>query len=637
MKVDTRIKNAIQADIELKNEYISILVGADGRFNSGATGDITDDRFNLIFNWPSSPWSSFTSIWIDGTVYIFGSEGEMIQPPTNIQSEGGRTINVCIWKYGDIYVTQTLEICFNPFDNRDDNGGYIYTVHNAGTIAHQVGVRVMIDTMVNGNDGIPFSITGQTGLITTEKELFNEGSLFNSFSWYTLYSFETPQIGSQGDVQNKNYYGVHHYVAPLPDRFAFCAWRNIRETNWEYTIDPAKSIVGDSAIAYWWNPMTLEPDSGFNCVSHMGLNNLKTVGSVGVSAPEQLQLTATGWSPNPFTLYVAVFNNTTESLNDVEVSISVEEPGLRILNSNEAMLEIKTNKQAIRGTKIIYFPQILPGNTAQAAVSVEARQPGNWGYSVTALGSTVTGTVQVPAQPVEQANVKITKSSTVSNIYIGSELEYSILVENISTSTANNVTVVDNLPMNVEFINTIVSQGNFVLDGSTIEWKLGGLAAGTQATAKIKVKPLKIGMITNRATVYGDNVPSNPDINISTVSSKVKGTLGTGPIVKDKCARSLVISINNTTDAPVTIEIILRQTQCCIESERTQTVTIPANCIKNYIWGCIPTVYELIFKNVEEGVYIWTDTRIEDSRVSGKCSSFIAANRLVHSELIQVK
>lgn len=478
----------------------------------------------------------------------------------------------------------------------------------------------MIDLSLDGDDGFPVSATGTTGLITKETEFLNTDDYFNTFSWFAIKSFVTPRIGCIGDVLNSNYFGVPLYNAPLPDRLVFCRWGSIAGQVWDYTITPTDSILGDSALAYWWNPKTLAANEGYNAVSHYGLLEISTLGELGLTAPERLEVSEEGWTPNPFTALAVVYNSGDEELEDVSVTITLQYPGLRFYGEATPTY-----------VKNFTIPSILPGEYGTVAFPVEAIEEGIWEIKVEALEETIIREVEVPRIPVE---VVIIKSSVLDTVYVGDEFKYTILIQNISTAKAYNLTVIDNLPENAEFISASVSQGTIGRFGNTLEWVAGDLDGGQQATAAITVKALAIGTITNTATVYGDNVIPDSEANISTINVKSIGSLGTGPVVKDKCANSLVISINNTTEVPVTIEIILRQTPCCIENERKQTVTIPANCIKNYIWGRIPAVYELIFKNVEEGIYIWTDTRVEDSRAPGKCSSFIAANRFVHSELI---
>lgn len=79
------------------NDYLSILVGADAKFNSGATGVIIGQSYNISFAWPSSPGTSFTTIRIDGIDYIYGIGGTMVQSPTELPD----LKNESIWLYYD--------------------------------------------------------------------------------------------------------------------------------------------------------------------------------------------------------------------------------------------------------------------------------------------------------------------------------------------------------------------------------------------------------------------------------------------------------------------------------------------------------------------------------------------------------
>lgn len=96
--------------LEVKNEFLSILTGDSLRFSSGATGQVTGLPYNLIYGWPNSTGTSDTSVWVDGTAVYFGDtvSGTIIQPPTISVTPEGKTVSTCLWKYGDIYVTQTL-------------------------------------------------------------------------------------------------------------------------------------------------------------------------------------------------------------------------------------------------------------------------------------------------------------------------------------------------------------------------------------------------------------------------------------------------------------------------------------------------------------------------------------------------
>ena len=58
---------------------------------------------------------------------------------------------------------------------RADTGMYKYTVTNVGGTSHSVGIRIMVDTMVAGNDGAPFRVPG-VGDVWRESE-FASGNM----------------------------------------------------------------------------------------------------------------------------------------------------------------------------------------------------------------------------------------------------------------------------------------------------------------------------------------------------------------------------------------------------------------------------------------------------------------------------
>lgn len=84
----------------------------------------------MSFRWPSDPFSSYTSIRIDGAASIYGENGTQIQAPT---VSGG--VNTSAWQIGDTEVTQQLSIVLNPQTGQEDAARIAYTVRNVGTSA----------------------------------------------------------------------------------------------------------------------------------------------------------------------------------------------------------------------------------------------------------------------------------------------------------------------------------------------------------------------------------------------------------------------------------------------------------------------------------------------------------------------
>jgi len=100
------------------NDFLSILVAQNARFNSGATGIVTGVAYNISYYWPSPPGSSFTTIKIDDVNSVYGNSGTMIQSPTELPD----LKNESIWQYGNIQVKQTLQIVNNVATGRSDTG-----------------------------------------------------------------------------------------------------------------------------------------------------------------------------------------------------------------------------------------------------------------------------------------------------------------------------------------------------------------------------------------------------------------------------------------------------------------------------------------------------------------------------------
>ena len=66
--------------------------------------------------------------------------------------------------------TQSLSIVENEYTGKPDTIAITYTMTNNDNIAHNVGIRIMLDTMLGNNDGAPFRVPGY-GNVTKELEL----------------------------------------------------------------------------------------------------------------------------------------------------------------------------------------------------------------------------------------------------------------------------------------------------------------------------------------------------------------------------------------------------------------------------------------------------------------------------------
>lgn len=132
------------------------------------------------------------------------------------------------------------------------------------------------------------------------------------------------------------------------------------------------------------------------------------------------------------------------------------------------------------------------------------------------------------AQP-GTANLKIVKSDSPDPVHVGSQLTYTIGVENLGPAPATGVTVTDNLPKNVDVVSASGPGGSCAVEGGKITCAFGTLKpigvnyGGTQVTATIVVVPRATGTIRNTATVKSDQKDPVNANNRAGASTRVIG------------------------------------------------------------------------------------------------------------------
>jgi uncharacterized repeat protein (TIGR01451 family) len=133
------------------------------------------------------------------------------------------------------------------------------------------------------------------------------------------------------------------------------------------------------------------------------------------------------------------------------------------------------------------------------------------------------------AAPQGSVNLKITKSDGPDPVRVGSNLTYTIGVENLGRDPATGVTVTDNLPRGVELVSAAGPAGNCASQGSKLTCEIGSLKpvgvnyGGAPATVTIVVVPRQTGTIRNTATVKGDQKDPANGNNKAVASTRVLG------------------------------------------------------------------------------------------------------------------
>ncbi len=104
-------------------------------------------------------------------------------------------------------------------------------------------------------------------------------------------------------------------------------------------------------------------------------------------------------------------------------------------------------------------------------------------------------------------------------VVAGSNLTYTITINNLGPSAASGVSVLDKLPPGNSLLRVTASQGACTNDGDTLNCQLGILPSGAQAVITLVATPNRTGVLTNTASVTANEVDLNPADNIALTDS----------------------------------------------------------------------------------------------------------------------
>lgn len=335
------------SNVIIANEYIAIIVNAGkentGRFSVNTTGgdpDRTGDENKPLIYGMADPWTSYTTIQIDGKNFVFGGPtqtsagrqgpfGTIVVEPESV--DGAMVRTVC--QLGPVEAEQTLSFTRSSTTGLKDTARIAYKLTNRDTTAHRVGMRLLLDTMLGANDGAPFRIRERA--VTTDT-LFRRDAMPDF--WQAFDSLSDPEVMSQGTLKGP---GV-----TTPDRVYFTNWGVLAESLWEFDFQPERIFLRkgefelDSALAMFWDPVLLEPDESVTWVTYYGLGGITIAPgklSLGVTSPAVVTQSKDGRSRFPVVAYV---ENTGEGeARDVRAAIWLP-PGLALAPGQEPVARI---------------------------------------------------------------------------------------------------------------------------------------------------------------------------------------------------------------------------------------------------------------------------------------------------------
>jgi len=238
-------------------EYLRVQFSPQHRF--GIT--LTRERKQITYS-PDGGTNN-TCVHINGQQTLFSGEGQ----PAAYTEDG-----ISGWRSKQNYLNNALTISQDVSIRRGEVSGKLdtcligYLIENKDTRAHRVGLRFMLDTLIGGNDGVPFTIPGRPGLCNT---IF-QARLPNRLPDY-LQALENPSLTQPGTIA--------HLTIKVPDpekkleppsELMLTYWPG-EDAGWGIPLNP---ISSDSAVVLYWSVKPMQPGEKRHLAFAYGLGAL---------------------------------------------------------------------------------------------------------------------------------------------------------------------------------------------------------------------------------------------------------------------------------------------------------------------------------------------------------------------------
>jgi len=251
--------------LSVSNEFVRLRVNPGpqeaGRFAVDTTGGdpsrASDNDQPLIYG-SSAPWTSFATVLVDGKAAVFGGpstrragKGVAIGEVTAAPKVEGEAI-VTVSRVGEVEVRQELTFARSPTTRVKDAAHISYEVTNRGAAPHEVGLRVVLDTMLGANDGAPLR-AGEKAISTATQW---RGEAAPDY-WQAFDSLSSPAVISQGALRGPE-------LTP-PDRMVMVDWGTLADHAWYFPLVEGADFTRageeeqDTAVALYWDPKPLAP------------------------------------------------------------------------------------------------------------------------------------------------------------------------------------------------------------------------------------------------------------------------------------------------------------------------------------------------------------------------------------------
>jgi hypothetical protein len=229
--------------------------------------------------------SNNTIIKIDDSDYFFGEitpanrwvRDKMQKPVPN------GMLSTMEFRHERVVVTQHVQIV-------PGQSGYLdtclvhYTIQNQDAGKHKVGIRVMLDTYIGANDGVPFTIPGKKGFVDTQADLKRK-----QIPDYIEVVEKPDDLKDPGTVARMGLRHLRLGRSELEDleRLLICHWPGNR-ARWDLdAIAPINSEGSkDSCVVLYWPYETMNPRESRDVGFTYGLGALDIGSNLALRVPD---------------------------------------------------------------------------------------------------------------------------------------------------------------------------------------------------------------------------------------------------------------------------------------------------------------------------------------------------------------
>jgi hypothetical protein len=229
--------------------------------------------------------SNNTVLKIDDAEYFFGEttnrDNHWVRNESDVKIHNG-ALSTMEFVRQRIRVTQHVQIV-------PGQSGYLdtclvhYTIHNQDSNKHKVGIRVLLDTYIGANDGVPFTIPGRKGFVETKANFVRK-----QIPDYIEVVERPDDPKDPGTVARL---GLRHLPLGTTeledmDRLLICRWPGSRAL-WDFNTEPmnADKSNPDSCVVMYWPYLNMNPRDTREVAFTYGLGSLDVDTNMALSVP----------------------------------------------------------------------------------------------------------------------------------------------------------------------------------------------------------------------------------------------------------------------------------------------------------------------------------------------------------------